>query len=247
MEVTDAARSALVVGASGAIGSAVTAALLARADIDSVHAASRTPPQDSNTASGRLHWHVCDNSEADISRVIAQLQQRGETLTRVVICSGILHDGDIQPEKALERISAASMLAVLAANTVTPMLWLAALAQPLRQSPDAVVAALSARVGSIGDNRLGGWYSYRASKAALNMALKTAAIELSRRAPATKLIAFHPGTTDSELSKPFQARVPADKLFEPSFVAARLLTIMDNARPDGALAYLDWAGEPIPW
>ncbi len=245
METTG--KSALVVGAGGAIGSAVTAALLERPDIARVHAVSRAPAQAGDTVPGRLQWHVCDNSEAAIADIVAIIQASDDALSRVVICSGILHDGDIQPEKMLEKVTAKAMLAVLEANTVTPLLWVSALARLLRQSPGAVVAVHSARVGSIADNHLGGWYSYRASKAALNMALKTAAIELARRAPTTKLIAFHPGTTDSALSKPFQGRVPEDKLFQPSFVAGRLLAIMDEAQPDGELAYLDWAGEPIAW
>ncbi|HBO11481.1 MAG TPA: short-chain dehydrogenase, partial [Halieaceae bacterium] len=111
----------------------------------------------------------------------------------------------------------------------------------------AAVAVLSARVGSIGDNRLGGWYGYRASKAALNMLLRSAAVELGRRAPSVALLAFHPGTTDTALSKPFQARVPADKLFPPARVADALLARMDAARADGELHFVDYAGEPIPW
>ena len=111
----------------------------------------------------------------------------------------------------------------------------------------AVFASISARVGSIGDCAMGGWYSYRASKAALNMLLKTAAIEFSRRAKNIKLIAFHPGTTDSPLSAPFQHSVADDALFTPEFVAERLLSLCDAHAPDGQLSYLDWAGKPIAW
>jgi NAD(P)-dependent dehydrogenase (short-subunit alcohol dehydrogenase family) len=128
-----------------------------------------------------------------------------------------------------------------------PALWLKSLLKVLKGSQDCIVAALSARVGSIGDNHLGGWYAYRASKSALNMILKTAAIEYGRRAKNVKLIAFHPGTTDTELSKPFQAAVPKEKLFTPSFVAERLAMIMDEAVVDGELSYLDWKGQAIDW
>jgi NAD(P)-dependent dehydrogenase (short-subunit alcohol dehydrogenase family) len=106
---------------------------------------------------------------------------------------------------------------------------------------------MSARVGSIGDNRMGGWHSYRASKAALNMVLKNMAIEYGRRAKNVKLIAFHPGTTDTGLSKPFQGAVPNGKLFSAAFVATRLAQLMDNADLDGQLSYIDWDGQPIPW
>ena len=105
----------------------------------------------------------------------------------------------------------------------------------------------SARVGSISDNRLGGWYSYRASKAALNMMIKTAAIELARRAKNIKLIAFHPGTTDTPLSKPFQKNVPENKLFSAEFVAKQLLDIVENTPIDQSPSYLDWQGETINW
>ena len=102
----------------------------------------------------------------------------------------------------------AAMQHVLHVNTIVPALWLKALAPALKRASASVVAVTSARVGSIGDNRMGGWYSYRASKAALNMVLKSAAIEYRRRAPRVKVMAFHPGTTDSDLSRPFQRGVP---------------------------------------
>ena len=117
----------------------------------------------------------------------------------------------------------------------------------LKHAPDPRIAVFSARVGSISDNQLGGWYSYRASKAALNMVLKCAAIELARLNPRAKLVAFHPGTTDTNMSKPFQKGVPAEKLFSPDFVASRLLVSLDSIVPDGELAFLDWDGKAIAW
>ena len=105
----------------------------------------------------------------------------------------------------------------------------------------------SARVGSIEDNRLGGWYSYRASKAALNMMLKSTAIEFARRSKNIKLIAFHPGTTDTTLSEPFQKNVPVGKLFQPSFVAQQLLSILEDVSVDGRASFLDWKGNDIDW
>jgi NAD(P)-dependent dehydrogenase (short-subunit alcohol dehydrogenase family) len=110
-----------------------------------------------------------------------------------------------------------------------------------------VVVALSARVGSIGDNRLGGWYAYRASKSALNMMLKTVSVEYARRVKNVKLISFHPGTTDTALSKPFQASVPKQNLFSTAFVADCLMGIMDEAEVDGQLSYVDWNGKAIAW
>ena len=115
----------------------------------------------------------------------------------------------------------------------------------LRRDEKAVFAALSARVGSISDNRLGGWYAYRASKAALNMVLKTTAIEIGRRFKNQIIVGLHPGTVDTPLSKPFQANVPADKLFTPEFSAERLLTVIDGLTAADSGNLFDWAGERI--
>jgi len=140
-----------------------------------------------------------------------------------------------------------SMAHVLEINTVLPLLWLAAFSDAIKYGDAPRIAVFSARVGSIGDNALGGWVSYRASKAALNMALKCAAIEFSRLNKSAKLLAFHPGTVDTAMSEPFQKGVPAGKLFSPAYVAQQLLGILDSLEPDGELSYLDWAGKTVPW
>lgn len=127
------------------------------------------------------------------------------------------------------------------------MLWLKHLTPLLNGKNMCKITFFSARVGSISENKLGGWYSYRASKAGLNMLLKSAAVELSRRAKNIKLISFHPGTTNTPLSKPFQKNVPQGKLFTSQFVAEQLLGIVDNSEVDGEVSYLDWKGELIGW
>ena len=132
-------------------------------------------------------------------------------------------------------------------NSFIPILWLKALLPLIKSNDDCIVTVFSARVGSISDNRSGGWYSYRASKAALNMLLKTAAIEFARRAKNVKLIAFQPGTTDTALSKPFQASVKPENLFTPEFVAQRLVDIMNEQKVDGELSFIDWENKKIDW
>ena len=241
-------QQALVIGASGGIGSAVIRHLLEEKQFPSVLGISRaaTAPPDIAQQPG-LRWLACDGSPSAIKASGEQIASEVPQLSHVVICSGILHDAEHGPEKSLEQLDADWMQTVLQANAITPLLWLQAIAGKLARKQDCRIAVLSARVGSITDNQLGGWYSYRASKAALNMLLKTAAVELARRAPGSKLIAFHPGTTDTPLSQPFQARVPADKLFSADFVARRLLSTMNQARADGTLAYLDWDNKPIDW
>ena len=238
----------LIVGASGGIGRALVRHYLDGDESLCIFAVSRAASRpDGLLSDSRVHWLQCDHSEESIQEIVAELVASGLHVHRVVICTGVLHSDDFMPEKALDAINGDVMRAVLDVNLVVPALWVAALARPLRRVSGTVIGVLSARVGSIGDNQLGGWYSYRSSKAALNMFLKSAAIEYARRAPGVKLVAFHPGTTDTELSRPFQANVPAGKLFTTEFVAERLMSLLDSLEPDGELSYLDWAGVDIPW
>ena len=240
--------AALVLGASGGLAQAIISELMADADIDTVIAVSRNaaPEYFSNGPASPV-WIETEYSEPAMAAVVEQLQSFAGQITRVVICHGILHSDTLWPEKRLEDISAESLQTVFQANTVVPVLWLKLLHRLLKSKQRCVVAALSARVGSIGDNHLGGWYAYRSSKAALNMMLRTLSIEYGRRVKNVKIISFHPGTTDTALSKPFQASVPSDKLFTPQFVAERLCGIMADAEIDGELSYLDWDNKAIPW
>ncbi len=162
---------------------------------------------------------------------------------------GTLHDDalGIQPEKRLDDLDPAGLTHLFQVNAVTPVLLLQALQPSLKGRHPALVASLSARVGSIEDNRLGGWYAYRASKAAHNMLMKTAAVELRRLNANLVVTCLHPGTTDTGLSSPFQARVPPGKLFSTDFVAERLLSVLGQRSPGDGADFLDWAGEPIPW
>lgn len=155
----------------------------------------------------------------------------------LVICNGLLQQGGIRPEKRLEALNLEAMTLLYQTNALLPLLG----------SSPCTLAVLSARVGSIGDNRAGGWYGYRAAKAALNMLLKCAAIELARRAPGVKLLAFHPGTVDTPLSRPFHGNLAAGSLHSPPQAAEHLVTLMARLTPDGELSYLDWRGEPIEW
>ena len=192
--------------------------------------------------------HVaCDYSDTALATLAERLTDAQADVVRLVICNGVLQGGDYRPERALSQLDLAAMRQVFEINTFLPMRILAALTPALKQSVGARVAVLSARVGSIGDNRLGGWYSYRGSKSALNMMLKCAALELRRVNPAVKVLAYHPGTVDTPLSRPFQKGVPAEKLFTPERAAEALERVMSRFEVEGDLAYLDWRGEPIPF
>lgn len=239
------AQAAIVIGASGGIGRALVEAMTE----GPVYAVSRGAAPEK--LAPHVKWHTCPDDSAQREDTVASigraLEASGAELRRIIVCSGTLHGDNYRPERALRELNADAMQTVFHVNAVVPMLWLGVLEPLMRRSPGCVAAFLSARVGSITDNHLGGWYSYRGSKAALNMMLKSAAVELARRAPAVKLLAFHPGTTDTALSEPFQARVPKEKLFTPAYVADRLLAVMGDLSADGSLSYLDWAGEAIDW
>jgi NAD(P)-dependent dehydrogenase (short-subunit alcohol dehydrogenase family) len=235
---------ALVIGASGAIGQALVRKFLDDSHIEQVFAVSRS---DANIDHPKLRWLTTDYNESSMQTVVNNLSEHKGTFSKVCICHGILHGEHIFPEKRMEEITVDMMQSIFYANTIVPSLWLKLLRKILTGSVECKVACFSARVGSTGDNRLGGWYSYRASKAALNSTMKTFAVEYARRAKNVKLIAFHPGTVNSKMSKPFHATVPEGKLFEPSYVADCLSQLMDELKVDGELSYLDYAGKPIPW
>lgn len=242
---------ALVLGASGGLGSALVTQFLSDPGITRVFAVSRQGQSASmrvpDGEAAKLVWILTAYDEQSMAAVTDQLKPFAGHFGRVCICHGLLHSDNIWPEKRLEDINSANLHEIFQSNTVVPTLWLKLLFKLLKGKQPCIVATLSARVGSIGDNRIGGWHSYRASKAALNMVLKNMAIEYARRAKNVKLIAFHPGTTDTELSKPFQTAVPNGKLFTPAFVASQLSEVMASVEVDGELEYLDWNGQPIIW
>ena len=249
----------IVIGASGGIANALLQRLLSDTNDEQLIAISRKPCPKALVKHSQLKWIVIDYNEENIKEIVDSLRDESKkaalVFKRVFICHGILHgspESDFYgqpfgPEKRLEEINSDTLHEVFHANTVVPMLWIKALRPLLAGKQPCHISVLSARVGSIGDNNLGGWYAYRASKSALNMLLKTAAIEYARRAANVKLIAFHPGTTDTALSKPFQKNVPENKLFTPDFVAERLIAIMNSTAVDGELAYLDWDNKTIQW
>jgi NAD(P)-dependent dehydrogenase (short-subunit alcohol dehydrogenase family) len=190
-----------------------------------------------------------DYSIDNLSKIVFELKKSITALHQVVIFNGQLHNAKSMPEKKIENINNEYFCELMQSNTLTPIVCLQSILPLLDHSTKCTITALSARVGSITDNQLGGWYTYRASKAALNMLFQTAAIELARRAKQTKLLLFHPGTTDTPLSKPFQRNVPKDKLFTTSYVAQQLfaLTQFEHLECDGQVDYIDWKGNKIPW
>ncbi|MED5234325.1 MAG: SDR family NAD(P)-dependent oxidoreductase, partial [Pseudomonadota bacterium] len=152
----------------------------------------------------------------------------------------------IHPEKRLEDVSEQALAAYFSTNSIIPAMWLKHLVNIMSKEGSTLVC-LSARVGSIADNGLGGWYGYRASKAALNMLVKTASVEYKRRLKDVMLVCYHPGTVDTGLSKPFQKNVAAKKLFTPEFTAKQLIHHLSALNRDQACHFIDWNGEVVTW
>lgn len=242
----------MIIGANSDIGKAISAQIQ-QSENTGLILISRSFSTDTSVGNGIKTDNVKkitikDYQSHSIDQAINELVSYDHApITRVFVCNGILHSENIQPEKRLEDFDAEAFNQVITSNALTPMLWIQKLTSLLTGKSPCKFVVFSARVGSISDNRLGGWYSYRASKAALNMMIKTAAIEFARRAKNIKLIAFHPGTTDTPLSKPFQKNVPSNKLFTSEFVAKQLLEIVEKAPLDQTASYLDWQGESIDW
>ncbi|HBR99118.1 MAG TPA: short-chain dehydrogenase [Gammaproteobacteria bacterium] len=231
-----------IIGSAGALGSALLHELVASHPDAEIHAFARQP---SGVSSGQVHCHAIDyNDEASFARAAVVASANGP-LYLIIVATGLLHQGDIMPEKALRDISADKLHALFAANAVVPALATKHFLPHIPKDKRAVFAAFSARVGSISDNRLGGWYAYRASKAALNMLIKTAAIEVRRRHKAAVVVGLHPGTVDSALSKPFQANVPPQNLFSPDYSARALLDVLAGLSADDSGKCFAFDGEEI--
>jgi NAD(P)-dependent dehydrogenase (short-subunit alcohol dehydrogenase family) len=236
----------LVIGAGSAIAAAIIDQYLSAGD--SIVAVSRSVQPDAMArADGRLEWLQSDYSDESIQGICNRLRESAMVFDRVFICNGILHHAHLVPEKRLEDVAAELLTEVMHINAFQPTIWVKHLKPVLRSQQHCILTAFSARIGSIGDNGRGGWYAYRASKAALNMLMKSAAIEYQRERRNVQFLLFHPGTTDTPLSKPFQRSVSPDKLFTAAYVASQLLSIIDGLDPEPSIQYLDWKNTAIEW
>lgn len=232
-----------VIGSSGGIGSAMLRLLAEDDRVGCVHAFSRRGTTDELGATNAGYIDIEDeNSIADAAASAAQ----GGPLDLVLVTTGILWQGDsLRPEKAMREISMAGLTRLFAINAAGPALVAKHFLPTLRKDSKTVFAALSARVGSISDNRLGGWHSYRASKAALNMLLRGLAIEHARQRPQSIVAGLHPGTVDTGLSGPYTSRTPKKQLFSPQQSARYLLGVIDALGPDDTGQTFAWDGSRI--
>ena len=242
---------AVVQGASRGIGLGLVRALRESGRFDRLVATCRNP--DGAEALRALEGDGVDLRAVDVTRpetvaaLGAWLDEQALRPRLVVNAAGILHGDGFGPEKRLEDLDLETLRRVFEVNALGPAILLRHLGPRMARSGKAVLAALSARVGSIGDNRLGGWYAYRASKAALNQFLKTAAIELARRRDNVIVAALHPGTTDTGLSKPFQDNVPDEQLFSVERACRQLLDVVDELETDDSGGFFAWDGQAIDW
>lgn len=187
----------------------------------------------------------CDYSETSIANVVKVLQDQAVAAKRIYIFNGVLHGQNVKPEKRLQDIQLDVLQQQFFTNSIVPLLWIKHLLPIFKRSASCVLTVFSARVGSISDNRLGGWYSYRASKSALNMLLKCTAIELQRIAPQVKILAYHPGTIATPLSAPFTKTMDKKKLFSPEQGVLYLEQVINALPEEGNFFYRDWNNTAI--
>ncbi|QGX99258.1 SDR family NAD(P)-dependent oxidoreductase [Roseovarius faecimaris] len=220
-------KQALIIGASGGIGAAITQALDARGV--------------TVTALSRSHDGLDVTDEASVEAALAPLTGPYEL---IFVATGALEIDGATPEKSLDQLTPKAMADQFALNCIGPSLVLKHARHLLPRNQTAIFAALSARVGSIGDNRLGGWYAYRTAKAALNQMIHSAAIELARTHKRSICVALHPGTVATDFTAKYAAR---HKTVPPQEAAQNLLAVLDGLTPRDTGAFFDWAGKPVPW
>lgn len=219
-------RNALIIGGSGGIGAAVADLLQRRG----VAVTSRSRSQDG--------LDITD--QASVDHILSALSGPYDL---ILVATGVLAAPGAAPEKSLDQISAHSMAEVMATNAIGPALLLRHAPRLMARDRCSIAAILTARVGSIGDNHLGGWYSYRAAKAAANQIVRTASIEISRKIPKSAVIALHPGTVDT----PFTRSYPSHQKHSPEEAAAHLLQVIESVTEADTGRFLDWAGKDVAW
>jgi NAD(P)-dependent dehydrogenase (short-subunit alcohol dehydrogenase family) len=234
-----------VIGASGGIGRALADELAASRAVSNLVRLSRSLP----ASQGDDVWlHIDLEDEHAIANAVSELGDVADYWHIVVVATGILHDENrLKPEKTWRELSAPALDEAFRINAIGPALVAKHFLPLLAKRRKSAFAALSARVGSITDNQLGGWHAYRSSKAALNMLIKTLSIELTRRNPEALCIGLHPGTVDTALSKPFQGGVPTQQLFAPKQSAQHLLTVLDQLTVADTGHVFAWDGSRIPF
>ncbi len=229
-----------ILGAQGAIGQAFVQHYAALPHKPHVFACTRKPPDVYCDNITPVKFDITDDaSVAEAAQTIAA------PLDLVLICTGLLHTDTFGPEKTIKTVHRAHMQHVFNVNTFGPAMVMQHFLPLLPRQQRGILAAISARVGSISDNQIGGWYSYRASKAALNMLVRCAAIEMTRTHPHAVVVGLHPGTVNSPLSQPFQHGLPAGKLFTPAYSAQAMAQVIAQLMPAQSGRLFAYDGQEI--
>ncbi|XUU60093.1 SDR family NAD(P)-dependent oxidoreductase [Erythrobacter sp. HA6-11] len=235
-------RSAAIFGASGGIGGALAEALASKG-VERIYAGSRSGEVPEHDAITPFSFDLTNENSIEA----AAETMRASLPELVIVTTGVLTLPDgMGPERSFKRLDPEAMEQVLRLNTIGPALIAKHMLPLFQREGRAVFAALSARVGSISDNRIGGWHSYRASKAALNMLVRNWSIELGRTHKQAVVVSLHPGTVDTSLSEPFQSNLPDGQLTRPDEAAANLLSVIDGLGPQDTGFQFDWKGERVP-
>lgn len=261
-----AMQNYLIIGGTGGIGQAMVEQIIKNSLNKPMHIYATYHQRQPDLQADNLSWIQMDvSSEASIQAAIAEVQSQTDHIDWVINAVGMLHSESNGPEKGIRQLEPDYFMQNMAINAL-PSLLIAKHIKPLlvkpvlkaaegqsgspetleTQSP-TIYATISARVGSISDNQLGGWYSYRMSKAALNMGMKTLAIEWSRTLKHVCVVVMQPGTVDTELSKPFQGNVPEGKLFTAEYSAQKLLDVLSSMTAEQSGCFVDWSGATIAW
>ncbi|WP_194757370.1 SDR family NAD(P)-dependent oxidoreductase [Aliidiomarina indica] len=242
-----------VFGSGGGLGEALVQELHKREPEAVIHGFSRGECPSSLSEISNLRWHQYAGEVIDAAaQMVDQWLQEEVQLKGVISTIGWLHQqhpehGEWQPERRIEQLKQEQLQEYFRVNATIPALLIQVLKPVLARKESCFLVQLGAMVGSIGDNQLGGWYGYRASKAALNMLFKTAAIELKRTHKNLTLAVIHPGTTDTKLSEPFQERLPKDKLYSAEQSAERICSVIWNLSPQDSGDFWFWDGKRLPW
>jgi NAD(P)-dependent dehydrogenase (short-subunit alcohol dehydrogenase family) len=250
-------ENALINGANGGLGSQFAEELIKRgAGKVFVTFRSDTGPSGSSGKLDALFQNYperivpikADSTKEDgMIEIVRLVSEQVSEIHYLVNCVGYLHNRDYGPEKSLRKINEEQFLEAVRVNAFPTVLLAKYFMKLMRHQKEAVFAALSARVGSIEDNRAGGWYSYRGSKAMLNMMLSNIAIEFNRSCPNVKVLALHPGTVDTNLSSPFSKNMDSEHLFTPEYSVTRMMDVIEKTDKNPLGAFYAWDGERIPW
>ena len=234
-------KNIVVIGSSGAIGKSFVESYIKDTDVENIFSFSRSDLPIKDT---KLHSFFIDiEDEESIANAASKIDK--SSIDEIIVASGILHNEDFGPEKSIRDLNADNLMKVLKVNTVGPAIIGKYFIPLLNKKDKSILAFLSARVGSISDNKTGGWYAYRSSKTALNQIIKNFSIELRRTNPNAIIFGLQPGTVDSNLSEPFKRNVKEGNLFTPDYSVSMLKKIINEASPRNSGSLIAWDGEEI--